>query len=205
MRRSRITATIAALVLTAIAMSAVLAGAPKTILVKIDQAPLPWTESKFEEKFVADLSRNPNLRIRPVGDQSGLAPEFPSAVHDSDSLLDWGAEVGGRYLLYISIDSERMERKKTFSLPLVFHRYEVVGIIEGELRLLDISNRRLVAAEPFKVSVKGPRQFQGEMDDDRYDAGLHIPAPQRTAFFARLEDKLIEKLGQKVRHYTRGR
>ena len=181
------------------------AGSPRTLLLEVQQAPVAWADGKFAAKFTSHLSRNPELRVHAASDLGANAPAFPASLYDLDSLFDWGTEMGGRYVLVVLVDSERMERKKTFSLPLIFHRYEVVGTIAGEFRLLDIANRRLLAAEPFSVSMKGPRQFQGSPDDDVNDASLHIPAPKRANFFGRLEDKLVEKLGKKVRHLTHGR
>lgn len=192
------------LIISLLAVSAFGGNARKLIL-EVQQAPLAWADSDFEARFKAYLSRNPELRIYQTDELDSNVPGFPNNHFDLDSLFDWGTELGGRYVLVVLIDSERMERKKTFSLPLIFHRYEVIGTIEGEFRLLDIANRRLLAAEPFSVSLKGPRQFQGSPDDDAQDASLHIPAPERSGFFGRLEDKLVEKLGKKVRHYTRGR
>ncbi len=188
------------LVLAAGAMSA-----PRELLLDVQSAPLAWGDSRLEDKVVRELSRNPELRIRVTPDENAAGPRFPKARTNVDSLLNWGLEVGGRYLLVVTVDKEALERRKGFSLPLVFHKWEVVGVIRGEFRLLDLHKGRMTAAEPFEVEMSGSRQFQFSTDDNRADPSLHIPATEKSQFFGELEDRLVKHLVKQVTRLTRGR
>lgn len=94
-------------------------------------------------------------------------------------------------------------RTAWLSLPLVFHKYETVGVIEGELRLVDIRRGKLLIAEPFQVKQKGPRIFQATMDDDVNDPDIHLTAPDKIGFFDRLEEKLALRVVERVEKVIR--
>jgi len=183
--------------------------ASRELLVDVRTAPLAWGDSRLPEKIETALSRNPDLQITvsDPGDRltANPQPRFPDNRTDIEGLLDWGAEMGGRYLLVVTVDKEYLERRKSFNLPLIFHKYETVGIIVGEYRFLDIQKRRLLTAEPFETELCGSRQYQAEMDDNSSDPSLHIPATAKSRLFDALEDKLTEQLVEKVALMTRGR
>ncbi|MDH4155869.1 MAG: hypothetical protein OEW00_01150 [candidate division Zixibacteria bacterium] len=175
------------------------------IVIRVDAAPLAWSESKLETKLQKYLTRMPNIRALPHGRQAGPMPAFPEDTFNLDSLVDWGLETGQDYLMLVMVGSERLERRKTFNVPLVFHRYETVGVIEGELRFVDLRKGKLLIAEPFEVNQKGKRIFQAAMDDDVNDPSIHLTASQKIRFFDSLEDKLARRLADKITRYTRGR
>jgi len=179
--------------------------APRTILLRVETEDLAWAETHLSEKLLRILSRDSELRIvSSIGSDDSM-PGFPSASHDIDSLLDWGREVGGRYLMLVTIHSQRLEKRKTFSIPLILHKYKTIGVIEGELRFLDLQRGRLLAAEPFKEELAGRRIIQGDPDNSKDDPDLHIPRPEKTAFFSRLEDKLAKRLTKRLKVLVRGR
>ena len=175
------------------------------IVIRVDAAPLAWSESKLETKLQKYLTRVPNIRALPHNGQAGRIPVFPEDRFNLDSLVDWGLETGQDYLMLVIVGSERLERRKTFNVPLVFHRYETVGVIEGELRFIDLRKGKLLLAEPFEVKQKGKKIFQAAMDDDVNDPSIHLTASQKIRFFDRLEEKLAKRLAEKITRYTRGR
>jgi hypothetical protein len=81
-------------------------------------------------------------------------------------------------------------RAAWLSLPLVFHKYETVGDIGGELRFIDVRRGKFLIAEPFKVEQKGPRIIQATMDDNVNNPDIHLMAPDKISFFDRLEERL---------------
>jgi hypothetical protein len=175
------------------------------VIIRVDAAPLAWCESKLEIKLQKYLTRVPNIRALSHGHEAGPIPAFPEDRFNLDSLVNWGQETGQDYLLLVLVGSERLERRKTFNVPLVFHRYETVGVIEGELRFVDLRKGKLLLAEPFEVKQKGKRIFQAAMDDDVNDPSIHLTASQKTRFFDRLEEKLAKRLTEKRTRYTRSR
>ncbi len=178
-------------------------GATQTVIVHVDSPPLAWGASNLETKLITHLSRNGNGRIVTAQTMSTGGPEFPGEFYDFDNLVNWGTEVDGNYLLLVDIDNERLQTKKSFHLPLVFHKYQAVGVIEGELRLIDIRRGKSLIAEPFKVERKGPRIFQATMDDNINDPDIHLTAPEKTRFFERLEEKLALQIVKRVRKAVR--
>ncbi|RKX23577.1 MAG: hypothetical protein DRP45_10260, partial [Candidatus Zixiibacteriota bacterium] len=72
-------------------------------------------------------------------------------------------------------------------------------------RYFDLPKGRLLAAEPFSVELEATRQIQAEFDDNRNDPNLHLSAPEKSAFFGKLEDKLTEWLIHRIGKFSRGR
>jgi hypothetical protein len=178
-------------------------GANQTIILQVDVPELAWSGSTFETKLVRHLSRNVNLNV--VTSSSSAVPrlEFPLDRYNTDSLKNWGMEVGGQYLLTVEVHNEWLETAKSFHLPLVFHKYETAGVIEGELRLIDLTRGKQLGKEPFTVRQKGPRIFQATMDDDINDPDLHLTAFDKIRFFDRLEEKatkyVVDWVGKQIR------
>ncbi len=197
------------LLLTIVACGLDAQASSRKLLLDVQTAPLAWGDSRLTDKIVTALSSDPELQIvtpTPRGRVSlSPLPAVPGNRTDVEGLLDWGVEIGGRYLLVVTVDNEYLERRKGFSLPLFFHKYETVGVITGEFRFMDLQKRRLLAAEPFKTELSGARQFQAEMDDNSSDPTLHLPATAKSKLFSALEDKLTKHLVEKVARLTRGR
>jgi len=181
----------------------------RKLLLDVQTIPLAWGDSRLAEKMETALSRNPELQIITHAPEDfsrvNSLPSVPDNRTDVEGLLEWGAEIGGRYLLVVTVEKESLERRKSFSLPLFFHKYETFAVIAGEYRFLDLQKRRLLAAEPFKTELSGARQFQAEMDDNSSDPTLHVSATAKSRLFAALEDKLTEKLVEQVARLTKGR
>ena len=197
------------LALAIIALGLTAQSAQRKLLLNVQPVPVAWADGKLAEKLETSLSRNPDLQVVTCeNEDEGFVktlPPFPENRTDVEGLLDWGTEVGGRYLLVVTIYKEGMEKRKSFNLPLIFHKYENVGVITGEFRLLDLQKRRLLAAEPFKTEITGARQYQAEMDDNSSDPTLHVTASAKSRLFDDLEEKLTEQLVAKVARLTRGR
>jgi hypothetical protein len=175
----------------------------RDIILHVEQAPNAWADAGLDRELREQFTRDQTVRIITVNPADTMLPPFPNARYDIDSLRNWGQEVGGRYLLSIVVHDERLERRKSFHLPLVFHKWEVVGVIEGEMRLLDISRGRLLVARPFKSELSGKRVFQATMDDHKYDPDIHMTAKQKMVFFNQLEAQAAGDLITLVSRHTR--
>lgn len=195
---------IGCLVALVLALS-VRAGTPREVIVDVQTVPLAWGDCRLTEKIQAEFTRNPEMRVRFAESNGHGAPLAPPNRTDLDSLLDWGTEIGGRYLLVVTVTDEGLERRKSFSLPLIFHKWETVAVIRGEYRFLDLQKGRLVAAEPFEEKLVGTRQFQMSTDDNRSDPSLHMTASEKGRLFSQLEDQLVAKLSGRLEIWSRGR
>ena len=180
-------------------------GGSGKLLLNVQTEPSPWGEPRIYEKLETLLSRDGRFEIVPADNRSGMFPTFPEARNNVDSMVNWGQEAGGRYLLTVTVDSERLERKKTFNLPLIFHKWETVGIIEGEVRLYDVPRGKQLMAEPFRVELTGPRAFQATPDDNKHDPSLNLSAVQKLTFFGDLEQKLADRLTTRTFEALRNR
>ena len=197
--------TILTIVAVSLFVGLIFAAVPgdKPVIIKIIAPDDVYVDSHLSDKLKQRLTRRSDLRILCPDQLGTTTPDFPDDYYNFDSLTSWGAEIGGRYLLVIDITAQYLERRKTFHLPLIFHKYENVGVCEGELRLLDLTRSKMLTAEPFKIELNGPRVFQATMDDDKGDPDLHLSATDKILFFSKLEDKVCEHIEKKTTRYLR--
>lgn len=180
------------------------AAAPRIIVVHVSARPTVVGESQLMTSIETEFSRTGNFTVLADRDHPDQQP-FPSDLYDTDSLINWGAEFGGRYLMFVDLHREEIVRKKGFCIPLVVHKYQTIGIMQGEVRLLDIQRGRILLAKSFKVETNGPKILQGYVDDNRYDADISIPASQKSAFFREMENNTARYLRKQLKKVTNGR
>jgi len=180
-------------------------GADRRIILDVQAESTPWGESRLADNLVRHLGRSADLRIVTPEMISDLAPPFPPARHDPDSLIDWGREIGGQYLLIVDVRNECLTTKKTFSLPLIMHKWETVGVIEADARLLGLQRGRVLMNDSFVEELTGRRALQGDPDNNGADPDLHISAPEKRILMNRLEDRLAGRLTRKVKELVRSR
>lgn len=194
--QSRTSILLACLILLAVAVDAGVNS--RLVLLHVQTGDNPYCGSHLQEFLKRDLTRNRNLRVSVIeSDQTGRRA-FPDDPEHLDSLVSWGTAANGRYLLLVTVDTERLERRKRFHLPLVMHQYKTVGIIQGELRLIDLARGRWVIAEPFKVEKGGPQCFQAGVYDDDTDPAANLTAPAKVKFMRQLEEKASKKIMKRL-------
>ena len=177
----------------------------RRIVVHVGTAPLAWADSRVDYEILTELSRQAGLKVVDTDRLGDECPPLPQNGYDPEAWLDWGTEIGGRYLLVVDIEREVLERQKTFSIPIICQRWETVALIEGELKLFDLQKRRVLTSESFEKKLSGARQFQGSTDDNRSDPSLHLTASDKSRLFRNLESELARKLTKRVMQLTRGR
>ena len=170
----------------------------RTVALVVAPPDLPWADCEIEARLVQRLTRHDDLRILTVRAETPPHPAFPPDHGDAAALAAWGHEAGAAYVVIVRVESERLEHRKSMQIPLVAHRYVALGVIEGELRVIDVARGRLALAEPFHVQKKGPQVFQGSVDNDIHDPDLHISAPDKSVFFRRLEEELAGRLVRRI-------
>ncbi|MEA2031758.1 MAG: hypothetical protein U9N55_09245 [candidate division Zixibacteria bacterium] len=175
---------------------------PRTVMVWVNDYPTPWGESQIEDLLIRSFSRTGHLRAFPINTNANQMTNFPRDWFNADSLADWTAKKKSRFVLVVDVLNERLERRKGFHLPMVFHKYQTVGIIEADVRLFDARLGRFIMSESLKVEEGGPKIFQFTMDDDINDPDLHLTTPKKLSFIAHLEKKfchrIIERLGEEI-------
>ncbi|MFQ5498875.1 MAG: hypothetical protein ACE5FH_04315 [Candidatus Zixiibacteriota bacterium] len=175
-------------------------GNGRTMIVRVNAAPLAWSNSQLQDIMERELTRSTHYRLLQAGAQDATAPPGSDNL---DGLINWGTEQGTRYILLVRVDDERLAREKTFRIPLVFQRWESMGTIEGETRLVDIRRGRVVFTETFRVRQSGARAIRAWPDDTSSDPDLQLSAPEKVRFFAKLEKKLAQHLVKRLLRETR--
>ncbi len=179
-------------------------GNTSSVAMYVNAAPSAWHSSSIEEKIAMLLTRNSSMKLSRLVQDTTVCKSALTYSVGMDSLVHRAEVSGARYAVAIRVTSPEIVRRKTLSVPLIFHMYQAMGVIEGELRIIDLQKNRQVAAEPFSVSMKGPRAMQATMDDDINDPDLHVTAPEKLRFFNELEQKAAEHISGRVRKFTRG-
>lgn len=180
-------------------------GSGRKILLHVNPVSLAWSSSRIDEAIVSRFTREREFQFIVNSATVESARDFPGSRYDIDSLLNWGAELGGRYLLSVDVSSERLDKKRTMYIPLILHRYETVGIIDAEIRLLDIKRGRMILAVPMVVELTAKRIVQADPDKDQDDANIHIRASDKEEFFLKLERKFADKLYERVYRILRNK
>ncbi len=204
LKSAKLSALVALLLVVSFSADRSAAALRRVMVVHVNSEPSIVGESGLQDRIMTEFSRGNFFQVVGSNVGNGTLP-FPSDTYDLDSLRNWGAELGGRYLMLVDVYRQAIERKKTFNVPLIIHKYQTVGVIEGELRLLDISRGKMLLAEPFCVETKGPRIIQAYFDDNRYDADISIPATHKSAFFRQMEAKTAEHFRKRLRTVTNGK
>lgn len=174
---------------------------PREIVLRIQEPKVPYAASRIDQKLVTMLSRDQSIRVTLVDGTDTTLASFPTARYDLDSLASWGNEIGGRFLLSVVVHDQRLERRKSFHIPILFHKWEAVGVVEGEIRLVDLLRNKQLVAEPFTTTLSAKRVFQGTMDDHKYDPDIHLTASEKIRFFDKLQTAAAEKIIEETRRY----
>lgn len=173
--------------------------APPALLIRVEKAPLAWADASLDDRLMTRLTLKAAQPVELIAD---LDSSFPGNRAPLEELAAWGRERQTQSLLLITITGERLERRKSFQVPLIFHKWETIGVLEGQFRLIDVLRGRVLAAEPFCIELHGPRAIQGTMDDNIDDPDIHLRAPEKELFFAQLENKLVDQLAERVQPLT---
>jgi hypothetical protein len=190
---------LAKLCLACILLAVTTQASDRSVMIRVEQGSSAWNDSRIYQKLALALTRDANLQIEPAVPKSPLDAPFPHDPLDELSVADWARPYQAQFVMIVVVHSERLEKRKSFNIPLLFHKYETWGVIEGELRLVDVAKGKQVRAVPFRIEKVGPRALQATMDDDVNDPDLRLTAPEKLEFFSRLEDKLIAHLLEQVR------
>jgi hypothetical protein len=174
---------------------------PRDIVLRVEEPAVPYAASRLDQHLVKAFSRDQTARVTNVTPEDNTYPQFPRMRYDLDSLANWGTEIGGRFLLTVTITDERLERRKSFHLPLFFHKWESVGVLAGEVRLYDLLRGKLLLAEPFETVLSCKRVFQASMDDQKYDPDIHMTASEKIQFFDRLQAEAADRIIKLTRNY----
>lgn len=131
-------------------------------------------------------------------------PQPPDNRFDLESLIDWGKEMGVRYIIYLQVDKRLIATAKRWSIPLILSRYVVEGHLDGAYSLIDTRHQKRINVWNLEAELAGPQQWQ-IAEDYRDDPDLHIPAPQKMSFLQKLDDLAAAQIIRNIAPNLKGR
>ena len=189
------------IVLTLLVVTAFAAPITKKVILRVDLPETVWHDPEIDLMLKQELASFEQIFIADDKQNDKNAPVFPKDNYNTEALIGWGQEIGGGYLVYVKVESERLERRNTFSLPLIFKKYETVGVIEGRMSICDLQGGRVLMTEKFKTERKGPKILQASMNDTPDDPDLHLTSIEKIKFFKELERETSVLLSEKSKSY----
>jgi len=172
-----------------------------TVVYEETQGHIP--DFTLNERLNNALTMDEGLQVLMPAEDSTLPPA-PNNRFDMDRLLEWGREIGCRYIIYLQIDARKVETRKKRSIPFVLNRYVVEGRIYGTYSLIDLNRTKVVGTWTLKAKKGGPRQWQvGENYPD--DPDLQLSAPRKLDFYRELEDLAVTEIVTEISRHSRGR
>lgn len=186
------------LTLLAVGLTLLAAGSSQgatEIAISLQRVDSPWGVSQLDSLLVREFNRDQRLTasIVPAGSYDRLQVGSNEENKEAD------------YQVEILLTDQRMERRKNFNLPLIFHKYELIGVMSGELRVTDLRSGRQLLSEPIRLERRGGRIFQGSPDDDKHDPDLHLTPLRQLLFYRDCEMLLARELAEKIRPMIRKR
>ncbi len=161
------------------------------------------TDFSLMDRLYDHLLIKSGLRVVIPEDDSTLPPA-PSHRFNLSRILEWGQEIGSRYVIYIQVHDRKIVRRKRTSIPFILSRYIVEGQIDGTFSLIDLNRSKVVGNWDLRTRLAGPRQWQvGEDYPD--DPDLHLSAPRKIQFYKDLEDRAVSDIISQIQLHLKGR
>lgn len=201
--RRQVKYLLAVLIILLAAATATAQSQLRTIAVVYQAPKQDITDFSLVEKLNETLTMQVGLRVI-VPDKDSSRPEAPNRRFDLERLLEWGREVGCRYIIYIRVDGRRIATRKQLSIPWVLSRYVVEGHLSGVYSLIDLNRSKVIGTWDLATRMAGPRQWQ-VVADYPGDPDLHMSAPRKLVFLQELERKAVDEIVLDVRPHLKGR
>jgi hypothetical protein len=172
--------------------------AQDSVIVNISPAACPYADSHLAERLEYKLS---TLNHQPLAVNIQIAK--PAKFENLEQVITRGKAQKARFLIDITVEKLDLIQKKITVVPLAVYRYQVYGIITGQLRIVDVAKRRVAKMDRFYWEMKGSDQWQ-LIDDDPTDPALKLPADEKISLFDALEEKAAVALFEDIKAATRG-
>jgi hypothetical protein len=165
------------------------------IILNVNQPACPYADPHLSEKlnlYLSAISSVPIMKL--YSDQTVPA--------DRNQLIDLGRNMGGRYLVDVSVEKMDIIRKKKTVIPLAVFRYRIYGVLTATLRVIDLTKGKTIKMDRLEYELQTSNQWQF-LEDDANDPALIIPADEKVNLFDRLEEstagRLLEEIAQIIK------
>ncbi len=172
--------------------------AQDSVIVNISPAACPYADSHLAERLEYKLS---TLNHQPLA--VNIQAAKPAKFENLEQVITRGKAQKARFLIDITVEKLDLIQKKITVVPLAVYRYQVYGIITGQLRIVDVAKRRVAKMDRFYWEMKGSDQWQ-LIDDEPTDPALKLPADEKISLFDALEEKAAVALFEDIKAATRG-
>lgn len=193
------------LALAVIVLAGILAAqnGSRTITVILEQPQQAIEDFTLVKELDDRLAIRAGLDVMFPAEDSTLPPA-PRTRFDLTRILEWGQEIGSRYVIYLQVNERRLATRKRTSIPYLLSRYVVEGRLDGVYSLVDLSRSKVIGTWDLRTRLAGPRQWQ-IAEDYPDDPDLHMPAPEKVIFFKRLEEKAADEIMDNIGRHVKGR
>ncbi|MCX6828829.1 MAG: hypothetical protein NT002_06045 [candidate division Zixibacteria bacterium] len=160
------------------------------IILNINQPACPYADPHLSEKlnlYLSAISSVPIVKL--YSDQTVPA--------DLNQLINLGRNLGGRYLVDVSVEKMDIIRKKRTIIPLAVCRYRIYGVLTATLRVIDLARGKTIKMDRIEYELKASNQWQF-LEDDVNDPALILPADEKVNLFNRLEESAAGRLLEEI-------
>ncbi|MCK5126298.1 MAG: hypothetical protein KAR42_08575 [candidate division Zixibacteria bacterium] len=175
----------------------------RTVSVIFEKPDTKFNDFTLLDKLYDRLLLQVGLQVIVLEDDSTI-PKMPDNRFNLERLIEWGHEVGSRYIIYLQIEERRIVRRKRTSIPFLLSRYIVEGQVDGVYSLIDLNRSKVVGTWELKTRLTGPRQWQ-VAEDYPDDPNLHLSAPKKYKFMKKLEEKAAVEIINEIKLHLKGR
>jgi hypothetical protein len=176
---------------------------PRSMAIVLEQPQQHIPDFTLVDRLNSAMAMYAKARVVVPAEDTAL-PVAPGHRFDLEKLVNWGREIGIRYLIYLQVDYRRIVTVKRWSIPLILSHYVVEGHLDGAYSLIDVRYGKLIDTWNLETTLEAGRQLQ-VFEDYRDDPDLHIAAPQKVAFLKKLEDRAAAQIVENLVPNMRGR
>ncbi len=179
------------------------APAQESIYINLETPESPWTDVRLGEKLQLQISglNHPPVIMASTELKNSLG--WRSRQADFAELMALGQNLGAACLIDIFIDRVDIETRKITVIPQAAFRYQVYGVLQGTLRLVDIKRGRLLKIEEINFELKAVDRWRFG-DDDITDGDLRLSPYDKVLLIRKVEDLAAKKLGDEIKTLSRG-
>lgn len=175
----------------------------RAIAVILEHSDQSFIDFNLMNKLYDNLLIDNGLKVV-IPEEDSTLPAPPNHRFDLDRILEWGQEVGARYVVYLKVEDRKIVRRKRKSIPYILNRYIVEGQIDGAYSLIDLNRSKVVGNWKLRTRLPGPQQWQ-VAEDYPNDPDLHLSAPKKIQFYKELEELAVTEIIEQIQHQLKGR
>ncbi len=172
-------------------------GATDVALV-VQQKPVAWADAALANQLEIAVATQTDWTLHTLP-----TPSVPMAKMFTDDWVGLGRESGARYTVVVHIEETSLERRKTFNIPLVGQKWELMAQFDGVVRVIDLERGRDLLVEVIEYALPLRKVVQSSADDNVHDPDLHLTPRQKQQACRHLETQFAAQLVSRLEEVMR--